>query len=125
MASAVDLATYKETLIVLSTAGLVVPVMQRIKLSPVIGYLAAGAALGPFGLGSLAGEFQWLNYVTISRDTGLPAIAELGIVFLMFLIGLELSVQRLVTMRRLVFGLGSLQMASASLTLALVASWFG
>lgn len=125
MASAVDLATYKETLIVLSTAGLVVPVMQRIKLSPVIGYLAAGAALGPFGLGSLAGEFQWLNYVTISRDTGLPTIAELGIVFLMFLIGLELSVQRLVTMRRLVFGLGSLQMASASLALALVASWFG
>jgi monovalent cation:H+ antiporter-2, CPA2 family len=125
LASAVDLATYKETLIVLSTAGIVVPAMQRLKLSPVIGYLAAGAALGPFGLGSLAGEIPWLNYVTISRDTGLPAIAELGIVFLMFLIGLELSVQRLVTMRRLVFGLGSLQMASASLTLALVASWFG
>lgn len=125
MASAVDLATYKETLIVLSTAGLVVPVMQRLKLSPVIGYLAAGAALGPFGLGALADDVHWLNYVTISRDTGLPAIAELGIVFLMFLIGLELSVQRLVTMRRLVFGLGSLQMASATLVLALIASWSG
>lgn len=125
MASAVDLATYKETLIVLSTAGLVVPVMQRIKLSPVIGYLAAGAALGPFGLGALADHVHWLNYVTIPRDTGLPAIAELGIVFLMFLIGLELSVQRLVTMRRLVFGLGALQMISATLALALIASWFG
>lgn len=125
MASAVDLATYKETLIVLSTAGLVVPVMQRLKLSPVIGYLAAGAALGPFGLGALADDVHWLNYITISRDTGLPAVAELGIVFLMFLIGLELSVQRLVTMRRLVFGLGSLQMIGATLALAFVAYWRG
>ena len=109
----------------LSTAGLVVPVMQRIKLSPVIGYLAAGAALGPFGLGALADDVHWLSYVTIPRDTGLPAIAELGIVFLMFLIGLELSVQRLVTMRRFVFGLGALQMVSATLALALIAYWRG
>ncbi|MCC7428818.1 MAG: cation:proton antiporter [Alphaproteobacteria bacterium] len=112
-----DLTFYKETLIVLTTAGVVVPVMHRLRISPVIGYLTMGALVGPRGLGQLVDEVPLLRSLTISGDTDLPGIAELGIVFLMFVIGLELSVQRLITMRRLVFGLGGLQVLSASLVL--------
>lgn len=118
MSGAVDFATYKETLIVLGTAGLIIPAMQRLRISPIVGYLAAGAILGPFGLGTLVANHPWLQMVTISDNTGLSAIAELGIVFLMFIIGLELSFQRLFTLRKLVFGLGSLQLVSATSVIA-------
>ena len=118
MSGAVDFATYKETLIVLATAGLIIPAMQRLRISPIVGYLAAGAILGPFGLGTLVANHPWLQMVTISDNTGLSAIAELGIVFLMFIIGLELSFQRLFTLRKLVFGLGSLQLVSATSVIA-------
>ena len=118
MSGAVDFATYKETLIVLGTAGLIIPAMQRLRISPIVGYLAAGAILGPFGLGTLVANHPWLQMVTISDNAGLSAIAELGIVFLMFIIGLELSFQRLFTLRKLVFGLGSLQLVSATSVIA-------
>ena len=118
MSGAVDFATYKETLIVLGTAGLIIPAMQRLRISPIVGYLAAGAILGPFGIGTLVANHPWLQMVTISDHTGLSAIAELGIVFLMFIIGLELSFQRLFTLRKLVFGLGSLQLVSATSVIA-------
>ena len=118
MSGAVDFATYKETLIVLGTAGLIIPAMQRLRISPIVGYLAAGAILGPFGLGTLVANHPWLQMVTISDNTGLSTIAELGIVFLMFIIGLELSFQRLFTLRKLVFGLGSLQLVSATSVIA-------
>ena len=71
----------------------------------------AGAALGPFGLGALSGDYPWLQALTFANEKDLAAFAELGVVFLLFVIGLELSVERLRTMRRLVFGLGSLQVA--------------
>ena len=118
MSGTVDFATYKETLIVLGTAGLIIPAMQRLRISPIVGYLAAGAILGPFGLGTLVANHPWLQMVTISDNAGLSAIAELGIVFLMFIIGLELSFQRLFTLRKLVFGLGSLQLVSATSVIA-------
>ena len=78
-------------------------------LSPVLGYLGAGAVLGPLGLGSFMDKAPWLYWVTVVDAKNVSGIAELGVVFLLFLIGLELSYERLVTMRRLVFGLGSLQ----------------
>ncbi len=120
-----DLAIYKDILIVLATAGVIVPVMQRAKITPVLGYLTAGALLGPNGLGALAGTVPGLDSVVITDVEALSGIAELGVVFLLFLIGLELSAQRLWRMRRLVFGLGGLQVASAALALGLIAPLFG
>ena len=87
-------------------------------MSPVLGYLAAGAALGPLGLGSISNAFPALSWFTISDAQNVAGIAELGIVFLLFLIGLELSFPRLLTMRRLVIGLGGSQVL---LTSALIA----
>ena len=65
MSAAIDVNIYSDVLVVLGTAGLVVPVIRRLGLSPVLGYLAAGALLGPLGLGSLIGIFPALYWVTI------------------------------------------------------------
>jgi monovalent cation:H+ antiporter-2, CPA2 family len=109
MAAPINIDAYSDALVVLGTAGIVVPVMRRFGLSPVLGYLGAGAALGPLGLGSFKDAMPFLYWVTVVDAQNVAGIAELGVVFLLFLIGLELSYQRLLTMRRLVFGLGSLQ----------------
>ena len=109
MAAPINIDAYSDALVVLGTAGIVIPVVRRWGLSPVLGYLAAGALLGPLGLGSLIGAFPFLYWVTVVDAKNVAVIAELGVVFLLFLIGMELSYERLKAMRRLVFGLGSLQ----------------
>lgn len=109
-----DIGNFKDALIVLATAGVVVPLMHRLRISPIIGFLAAGAFLGPYGLGVLAGSQTWLRVVTIRDVQDLALFAELGVVFLLFAIGLELSLGRMLTLKRLVFGLGSLQVLATA-----------
>jgi monovalent cation:H+ antiporter-2, CPA2 family len=120
-----NVAAYSDALVVLGTAGIVVPIVSRLGFSPVLGYLGAGALLGPLGLGSLVGSFHPLFWFTIADAKDVAGIAELGVVFLLFLIGLELSLHRLLTMRRLVFGLGGLQVLVTTAVLAGVAANFG
>ncbi|GJD52376.1 Glutathione-regulated potassium-efflux system protein KefC [Methylobacterium crusticola] len=112
--------SYKEAILFLVTAGIVVPLFHRLRVSPVLGFIGAGALLGPFGLGRLTGGLPWLGAVTISNRTEIAHLAELGVVFLMFMIGVELSWERLRILRRLVFGLGSLQVLASSLILGLI-----
>lgn len=102
-----------EVLTFLLAAVLVIPLARRIGLSPVVGYLAAGVVLGPFVFG------------LIERSEGVEALAGLGVVFLMFTIGLELSLERLWAMRRLVFGLGSGQILATGLVVGLIAFAWG
>lgn len=116
---------YKETLLFLGTAGMIAPVFQRLRISPVIGYLLAGAALGPHGLGAFANGSNWLQILALENVHTIEPVAEFGVVFLLFMIGLELSFERLTRMRRLVFGLGSLQLGGAILVLALIAALLG
>jgi K+:H+ antiporter len=123
--STVNLAAYSDALVVLGTAGILVPILSRLGFSPVLGYLAAGALLGPLGLGSLTQSFPLLSWFTIADYGDVAGIAELGVVFLLFLIGLELSLPRLLTMRRLVFGFGGLQIAVTTALLAGAALYAG
>jgi monovalent cation:H+ antiporter-2, CPA2 family len=109
MAAPINIDAYSDALVVLGTAGIVVSMGRRWGLSPVLGYLAAGALLGPLGLGSLISTLPFLYWVTVVDAKNVAGIADLGVVFLFFLIGMELSYERLKAMRRLVFGLGSLQ----------------
>ncbi len=125
MASTINVAAYSDALVVLGTAGIVVPIVSRLGFSPVLGYLGAGALLGPLGLGSLITSFPALFWFTVSDAKDVAGIAELGVVFLLFLIGLELSLHRLLTMRRLVFGLGGLQVLITTTLLAGAAVYFG
>ena len=125
MASTINIAAYSDALVVLGTAGIVVPILSRLGFSPVLAYLGAGALLGPLGLGSLIGSFPVLFWFTVGDANDVAGIAELGVVFLLFLIGLELSLHRLLTMRRLVFGLGGLQVLVTTALLAGAAAYFG
>ena len=125
MTSTISVAAYIDALVVLGTAGILLPILSRLGFSPVLGYLAAGALLGPFGLGSLSQSFPLLTWFTIGDANDVAGIAELGVVFLLFLIGLELSLHRLTTMRRLVFGLGELQVLVTTVLLAGAAVYYG
>jgi CPA2 family monovalent cation:H+ antiporter-2 len=112
-----------DALVILGAAGLVIPVFARFRITPIIGFIFVGLLVGPFGLGRLVDDHPWLGHVTISDPDGLGLFAELGIVLLLFSIGLELSFNRLWNMRRLVFGLGSLELLiiGAALTFILAA----
>jgi len=87
----------ESVLLLLAAAVIVVVVFRRLQLPPLLGYLVVGVVIGPHALG------------LIPDTPGSHALAEFGVVFLMFSIGLEFSLPRLVAMRRVVFGLGSLQ----------------
>ena len=121
MAASININAYSDALVVLGTAGIVVPLLRRWGLNPVLGYLAAGALLGPLGLGSLIGSFPFLFWVTVVDAKNVSGIAQLGVVFLLFLIGMELSFERLKAMHRLVFGLGSLQIVLSTAVIGGVA----
>lgn len=125
MITPVDLAVHKDALLVLGTAGVVVPVMHRFKISPVLGFLIAGAILSPKGLGALTPDIPAFEWFTINSPERVSKLAELGVVFLLFLIGLELSFERLLTMRRLVFGLGAMQVIISAALIALCAIALG
>jgi len=111
MAAHVEPGAYKDVVLFLATAGVVVPLFRRWRISPILGFLGAGVLLGPHGLGALAGDVPWLDNLTIDNPDEVAQLAEFGVVFLLFMIGLELSWERLRTMRRFVFGLGGLQVA--------------
>jgi CPA2 family monovalent cation:H+ antiporter-2 len=112
-----DLSVYKETLLFLVTAGVVAPLFFRLRISPVLGYLLAGVALGPYGLGAIARDAPWLRALAINVES-IDRIAAFGVVALMFTMGLELSLARLKRMRHLVFGLGFGQVVVTTLILA-------
>jgi monovalent cation:proton antiporter-2 (CPA2) family protein len=120
-----SVAHYKEVLLVLGTAGLLVPLMMRWRISSILGYLIVGILLGPDIMGKLADTVPLLLPLAFSRQSDFSYLAELGVVFLLFLIGLELSLERLKTMRRLVFGLGALQVVATLLFLVGVAVMLG
>ncbi|HKA44624.1 MAG TPA: monovalent cation:proton antiporter-2 (CPA2) family protein [Burkholderiales bacterium] len=102
------MTTFESALILLAAAVLVVVLFRLLKLPPLLGYLIVGVAVGPNALG-------WIADTDQARQ-----LAEIGVVLLMFSIGLEFSLPKLVTMRRIVFGLGAAQVV---VTIAIV--WAG
>lgn len=125
MAGTIDPSSYRDAIVVLGTAGVIVPFAKRFRVNSIIAFMACGALLGPFGLGGLVAEVPFLSTITVSSPDALAAPADIGVAFLLFVIGLELSYDRLVTMRRLVFGLGLGQIVVSACLLALIAYGFG
>lgn len=99
----------EQVAIFLLTAVLIVPIFQRLKLGAVLGYLAAGMIIGPWGMGVIGDVASTLNF------------SEFGVVLLLFLIGLELEPRRLWTLRNSVFGLGGAQVAATGCVIGLLA----
>lgn len=119
------LSHYKEFLIILCVAGLVVPVFMRIGINAVLSFLLVGILLSPGILGQAVIAIPALQALVLGNPDQLASLAELGVVFLLFLIGLELSFERFATMRRLVFGLGALQVLLSLMAVALGAVALG
>ena len=99
----------EQVAIFLVTAVLIVPVFQRLKLGAVLGYLAAGMVIGPWGLGAIGDVESTLKF------------SEFGVVLLLFLIGLELEPRRLWTLRNSVFVLGGAQVAATGTVIGVLA----
>ena len=118
-----------DALVILGAAGIVIPVFNRFRITPVIGFILVGLLVGPFGLGRHVFDHPWLSTVTITDPDGLEVFAEFGIILLLFSIGLELSFGRLWEMRRMVFGLGSLELivtgAATTFILTAIGQGFG
>ncbi|WP_439826907.1 cation:proton antiporter domain-containing protein [Aeromonas enteropelogenes] len=104
---------YTDLLILLFAAVLLVAIFRRLGLPVILAYLIAGVLLGPHGLAMVTGQ------------STMQTIAELGIVFLMFSLGLEFSLPKLLAMRRLVLGVGGLQVLLTSLLFFWLARWWG
>ncbi|MEX2296785.1 MAG: monovalent cation:proton antiporter-2 (CPA2) family protein [Dongiaceae bacterium] len=105
--------TISQALILLMTAVCAVYLFHRLRINPILGYLAGGAVIGPYGL------------AVIDDVAAIRGLAEFGVVFLLFTIGLELSFRRLWVMRRLVFGLGSAQVIVTAIVIGIAARLLG
>jgi CPA2 family monovalent cation:H+ antiporter-2 len=112
----------REILLFLTLAGILIPTLQRLRINQVLGFLAVGTLLGPFGLGLLAAQVPILGYLTFPSGEGVAMLGEIGVLFLMFMIGLELSAARLWAMRRWVFGAGTAQVVASGLLIG-AAAW--
>lgn len=116
---------FSDALVILGAAGLVIPTFARFRITPVIGFILVGVLVGPFGLGALVGTYTWLSWITISNSHAIEPFAELGIVLLLFSIGLELSFGRLWTMRKRLLGFGSSELVGSALIIAAALLLFG
>ncbi|MFT5656849.1 MAG: CPA2 family monovalent cation:H+ antiporter-2 [Gammaproteobacteria bacterium] len=102
-----------EVLILLFFSVLGVAIFQRLNFPSVLGYLVVGMLAGQHAFG------------LIEHSHAIEQIAEIGVVFLLFMIGLEVSIPRLISMRRIVFGIGSIQVLVSTLSTIAIGMWLG
>lgn len=125
MDHSVGLPFLRETLLFLVLAGVLIPLLQRFRVNQVVGFLVVGMLVGPYGFVLWADQFSWVEVFSFPRGPGVQSLGELGVIFLMFLIGLELSVKRMWAMRRWVFLGGSAQVALSAIAIGVIAYAFG
>jgi len=118
MATELQSTAMSDALVILGCAGVVIPAFTRMRISPVIGFILAGVLVGPYALGALVPRMPWLYHVSITDPPSVAPFAELGIILLLFSIGLELSFRRLWTMRRSIVGFGATELIVSGLLIA-------
>ena len=113
MDAAESTSLFTHLLVLLAAAVIAVPIFKRLGLSSILGYLTAGVVIGPYAIGVFHDPKEILH------------VAELGVVFLLFVIGLELKPSLLWSMRRDIFGLGTAQVVVSGVVLTALARWAG
>ncbi|MEZ5960984.1 MAG: cation:proton antiporter [Hyphomonadaceae bacterium] len=114
-----------QALVFLGATCVLIPALKKARISTVMGFLIIGVAMGPHVLGRLAQTWPWLGAFEFEQSEPTLLLAELGVVFLLFVIGLEVSLERLWSLRRYVFGLGLLQVVLSTAAIAAIAMAFG
>lgn len=114
-----------DALVILGAAGIIIPVFARFRITPIIGFILIGLLVGPYGIARWVFDYPWLTWITITDPERLEPFAEFGIILLLFSIGLELSFNRLWSLRRMVFGLGAMELIFSALFLMLILSTLG
>lgn len=109
----------KDAILFLAAAGIAMPAIRKLNISPVLGFLCIGVLIGPFGLQQFAAQVPSARYFSVSEPESIRVAGELGVVFLLFSIGLEMSLSQIWGLRRTVFGLGSAQILVTGAVLAL------
>jgi glutathione-regulated potassium-efflux system protein KefB len=99
--------------LLLAVAVISVPLARLLRLSSIVAYLAAGVVIGPF------------RFALVRAPETIITVSELGVVLLLFLIGLELEFSRLLALRRAIFGLGAAQLVATAAVLGGLAYWLG
>jgi len=120
MHSPLENPAFIDAIVILGAAGIIIPAFARFRITPIIGFILVGILLGPSGLGSLQNQYSWLQFVTINDREAIEPFAEMGIILLLFSIGLELSFKRLWSLRRLVFRVGAAELLASGLIIASV-----
>ncbi|WP_298011265.1 cation:proton antiporter [uncultured Aquabacterium sp.] len=115
----------REALVFLTLSGILIPLLQRFRVNQIVGFLAVGVLLGANGLALWIDTFPWLAHITFHETEGVAQLAELGVIFLMFMIGLELSAERLWALRKWVFGAGTAQVMLSAACIGVLAWAFG
>ncbi|MDW8369315.1 MAG: cation:proton antiporter [Geminicoccaceae bacterium] len=114
-----------DILLYLAAAGVAVPLLHRLGMGQVMAFLLIGVLLGPHVAGRLVELAPWLAPLTFKDPHMLERLGGLGVVFLLFMLGLELSLDRLASLRRWLIGLGSLQVGVTAAVIAAIAWAYG
>ncbi|PWK72578.1 cation:proton antiporter [Aminobacter sp. AP02] len=114
-----------DALVFLFAAGVLAPVLRLLRVPSVLAFLLAGVVLGPFGIGALAEHWPLLGHLTFSDPKVAEPFAEFGVLFLLFLLGTELSFEKLKSLCGLVFGAGGLQALVSVLAITLAVMLMG
>ncbi len=113
-----------ELAVFLVITAVIVPLLAKFRVNPVLGFLACGIIAGPYGAATIPNAPEMLKMMAFSDAEGVKALGEIGVVFLLFLIGLELAPARLWSMRRNIFGLGGMQVVVCAAVIGAAAWWW-
>lgn len=109
----------------LALSALIIPLLRYLKIPTALGYLLAGVVLGPYGLSAVLDHSAFLDFISLEEAKHVKILAELGIVLLLFVVGLELTPRRLWQMRSMVFGLGGAQVIVTAFVIGGIAYFWG
>lgn len=116
---------FTDMLVFLFAAGILVPLLRLFKLPSVVSFIFAGVLMGPSGLGAVSGQMSFLSFLSIQDPVAVMPFAELGVLFLLFLLGLEFSFSKLARLKAIVFGAGGLQVLLSTLAISMFCVYMG